>query len=307
VTEVITMIGQITDTAITSLQLALTLEQLCWPQQDHRYGELRVEAKRLLTELGLEDLVVPETQAELTSNMSALTTPITQYLAATRGRILGDTMALPLFFLESFALRYTIHAGLDNPDTQLLEFIENCIEDLGLDPDLARVLEREAGWITLEGEGDDRSVGQADVIKVGSSFVLRVLEEFERKDAGLDGVQAALSVLTQEVADFRAEFRAASQRLEQLVLEGNAEVMAALGQLQQTLVQEEGVNPDEAARLTEGDPQGIWERMMRWFGGAPARDAAEAAIWAALDFVPAGTGIKLGIKIASAIRKSLKG
>jgi hypothetical protein len=45
----------------------------------------------------------------------------------------------------------------------------------------------------------------------------------------------------------------------------------------------------------------------RWFGGAPARDAAEAAIWAALDFVPAGTGVKLGIKIAGAVRKSLNG
>ena len=46
---------------------------------------------------------------------------------------------------------------------------------------------------------------------------------------------------------------------------------------------------------------------MRWFGGAPARDAAEAAMWAALDFVPAGAGVKLGIKVVGAIRVALKG
>ncbi|HZC69951.1 MAG TPA: hypothetical protein VE442_04610 [Jatrophihabitans sp.] len=305
--ELLAMIGRLTDTAMTSMQLAMTLEQLCWPQREERYGELRVEAQRLIDELGLDDLVVPETQGQLTSNLGALTTPITQYLAAARGRILGDTMALPLFFLESFALRYAIHAGLENPDTELLGFIEDCVEDVGLDRDLARVLEREAGWITLAGEDDERGVRHVDVIRVGSSFVLRVLEEFGRNEAGLDGVQAALSALAQEVADFRAEFRAASSRLERLIVEGNAEVMAAIGELQRTLVQEEDVDPEEAAKLTEGDPQGFWERLMRWFGGAPARNAAEAAIWAALDFVPAGTGIKLGIKVAGAIRKSLKG
>jgi hypothetical protein len=48
-----------------------------------------------------------------------------------RGRILGDTVALRLFFLDSFALWYALHAGVENPDSQLLEIIEDCIEDLG--------------------------------------------------------------------------------------------------------------------------------------------------------------------------------
>jgi hypothetical protein len=54
----------------------------------------------------------------------------------------------------------------------------------------------------------------------------------------------------------------------------------------------EGVDPETAEELTEGDRRGLWERLVRWFGGARGRDAAEAAIWAALDVVPAGTSVK---------------
>jgi hypothetical protein len=300
------MIGRLTGAAQTAMQLALTFEQLNWPQDEERYAELRAEAQRLIAELELDDVVVPERQDDLLADVRAVTTPVTAHLAAIRGRILGDTVALPLFFLESFALRYAIHAGVENPDAQLLEIIEDCIEDLGLDRGLARDLERQAGWITLRDEDQEPYVRQSDVIMAGSSFVLRVVEEFGRSDPSLEALAQAVAALQAEVADFRAEFRDASQRLEQLVIAGNAEVTAALGEVKAVLVQEEGVADDDASTLTEGDPQGFWERMVRWFGGAPARDAAEAALWAALDFVPAGTGVKLGIKVAGAIRKALK-
>ena len=300
------MIGRLTDAALTAMQLALTFEQLNWPQDEDRYAELRAEAQRLIAELELDDVVVPERQADLVANVSAVTTPVTAHLSMLRGRILGDTVALPLFFLESLALRYAIRAGVGEPDAQLLEIIEDCIEDLGLDRGLARDLERQAGWLTLRGEDEQPYVRHSDVIKAGSAFVLRVLEEFDRSDPSLEGLTQAVAALQAEVADFRAEFREASQRLEQLVIAGNAEVNAALGEVRAALVLQAGVPEAEAATMTEGDPQGFWERTVRWFGGAPARNAAEAALWAALDFVPAGTGVKLGIKVAGAIRKALK-
>jgi hypothetical protein len=300
------MIGRLTDTAQTAMQFALTFEQLNWPQSDERYVELRAEAQRLIAELELDDVVVPERQDDLLADVRAVSTPVTAHLAAMRGRILGDTVALPLFFLESFALRYAIHAGVENPDSQLLEIIEDCIEDLGLDRALARDLERQAGWITLRDEDQEPYVQQSDVIKAGSAFVLRVLEEFGRSDPSLEALAQAVVALQAEVSDFRAEFREASRRLEQLVIAGNAEVKAALDEVKAALVEEAGVADDVASTLTDGDPQGFWERTVRWFGGAPARDAAEAALWAALDFVPAGTGVKLGIKVAGAIRKALK-
>jgi hypothetical protein len=74
----------------------------------------------------------------------------------------------------------------------------------------------------------------------------------------------------------------------------------------QALLEAEGLKPEEARDLTDGDPTGLWDRVIRWFGGAGPRDAAEAALWVALDFVPGGTGVKLGIKLAEAVRKSVK-
>jgi hypothetical protein len=300
------MIGRLTETAQTAMQFALTFEQLNWPQDEERYAELRAEAQRLIAELELDDVVVPERQDDLLADVRAISTPVTAHLSAMRGRILGDTVALPLFFLESFALRYAIHAGVENPDAQLLEIIEDCIEDLGLDRGLARDLERQAGWITLRDEDQEPYVQHSDVIKAGSAFVLRVLEEFGRSDPSMEALAQAVVALQAEVSDFRTEFREASQRLEQLVVAGNAEVTAALGEVKSVLVKEAGVSDADASTLTDADPQGFWERTVRWFGGAPARDAAEAALWAALDFVPAGTGVKLGIKVAGAIRKALK-
>jgi hypothetical protein len=121
------MIGRVTETALTSLALALTFEQACWPQDLVRYDELRDEAQRLIRELGLEGVVVPERQEELLAGAAAVT----------------------------------------------------------------------------------------------------------------------------------------------FVAEGDAEVMAALGELKATLVAE-GVDPERAEELTAGDPQGLWELLVRWFGGAQA-------------------------------------
>src|SRR3954471_3539864 len=299
------MIGRLTEAAQTAMQFALTFEQLNWPQDEERYAELRAEAQRLIAELELDGVVVPERQEDLLADISAVSTPVTAHLSAMRGRILGDTVALPLFFLESFALRYVIHAGVENPDAHLLEIIEDCIEDLGLDRGLARDLERQAGWVTLRDEGEEPYVRHADVIKAGSAFVLRVVEEFGRSDPNLEALAESVAALQAEVSDFRTEFREASRRLGQLVIAGTAEVTAALGEVKAVLVNEEGGADADASSLTDGDPTGFWERTVRWFGGAPARDAVEAALWAALDFVPAGTGVKLGIKVAGAIRKAL--
>jgi hypothetical protein len=300
------MVGRATETAEASLNLALVIEQMCWPQNDQRYRELRAEAERLIGRLGLADVVVPEAQEEFTTNVNAVTTPVTAFLSQERGRILGDTVALPLFFLHSFALRYTVQAAFGNSDAELLDIVEDCIEDLGLDRELARMLESEVGWITLEADGDEATVRKGDIIRAGSGFVLRVLEESGRTDAGLNRVLESLAALQAEVEDFRAESRAASERLELLISQGNEDVLGALRELQSTLVQEAGVDPEKASELTEGDPPAFWSRLLRWLGGAQARDAGEAALWAALDFVPAGTGVKLGIKVAGAIRRSLK-
>ena len=67
-----------------------------------------------------------------------------------------------------------------------------------------------------------------------------------------------------------------------------------------------GMGESEAVAMTEGDPQGFWDRITRWASHAPWADATEEALWAALDFVPGGTGVKLGVKISRAVRKAFK-
>lgn len=299
------MIGRLSETSIYAGQLGMTWEQLAWPQDDGGYPELRSEAERLFGELEIE-AALPGTHEEYLEQRSELTPLISRRLSEERGRILGDTVALPFYFLNGFALRAALNAALHVGEQTELELVEDCLEDLGLDRELSRILEREAGWIVLlEEDGEEPSVRKVDVIRAGGSFTVRVLEEFARKEEGLEGLQQALVELRDEVRDFREEYRETSQRLETLIAEGDAEIVGLLAEVKAAL-QAEGVPAAEAESLTAADPQSFWERVVRWVGGAAARDAAEAALWAALDFVPGGTGVKLGIKIAGAVRKSLK-
>jgi hypothetical protein len=300
------MIGQLSELSIHAGRLGMTWEQLAWPQEEGTYAALRAEALELFAELGV-DAELPDAHDRYLEVRPQITPLISQQLSAVRGKILGDTVALPFYFLNGLALRAALNAALHTGEEDL-EFVEDCLEDLGLDRELARVLEREAGFIVLleeEDEGEGPSVRKSDVIRAGGSFTVRVLEEFGRKEQGLEGLQHAFVGLRDEVREFREEYRATSLRLEALIAEGDAEIVGLLADVKAAL-QAGGVDEHEAEELTAADPQSFWERVVRWVGGAQARDAAEAALWVALDFVPAGTGVKLGIKIASAVRKSLK-
>jgi hypothetical protein len=82
-------------------------------------------------------------------------------------------------------------------------------------------------------------------------------------------------------------------------------VRSALHEIKLRLL-EAGLPQELAEAVTESDPKGFWTRLVRWFGGAKPRDALEDALWAALDFVPGGTAVKLGVKVVHAVRKALK-
>ncbi len=133
-----------------------------------------------------------------------------------------------------------------------------------------------------------------------------MLEEFARKEAELSDVLDELKALTALVGNFRDEQRRANERIEQLVREGDEELLSTLKQIQDALVAG-GMGEADAERVVEEQAGTLWDRVVRWLGGSGPKDAAEAALWAALDFVPAGTGVKLGIKVGEAVRKSMKG
>jgi hypothetical protein len=301
------VIGRLTDTSMAAMGLGLSWEQLAWPQEQGEYDRLREEALQQFGQIGLGDVALPDTQEKLAAEREELSGRILEALRLERGRVLGDTVALPLFFLQSFSLRAALNMGLELEDTGELGLIEDCLEDLGLDRGRSEILERESGWIFLfEGDSPETTtVRRADVIKASGSFVVQVLEEFGRREEGIEGLAAQLQGLQATVEEFREEQRDANERVEKLIREGNEELRGLLLQVQEQLVAE-GVDEEEAKQLTEADPKTFWERLLRWRSSAAARDAAEAALWVALDFVPGGTGVKLGIKIAGAVRRSLK-
>jgi hypothetical protein len=68
----------------------------------------------------------------------------------------------------------------------------------------------------------------------------------------------------------------------------------------------QGMPEAQAKKLADTKSATFMEPLVRWTRSAKARGAAEAALWAALDFVPGGTTVKLGVKHAAAVRKATK-
>jgi hypothetical protein len=299
------MIGSLTGIGFAAVQVGPMLEQMQWAPTEAYYTELREKAALLIEDLGLWDVSLPEEQAAYLESYGEIQTAVLTRLEVARSTLKGDVIGLPLFILSSTSIEAAKSIALRVPDPELIGIIDACLADLGVDRELVGVLQREAGWISLDVEGDIARLPLRDLLRAYTAFMIRVFEDFVRTEPELDGLTELVTALRAEVADFRAEFQESSARLEKLVAEGNAEVMAALGQVKAVLL-EEGLDPAEAEALTEEDPKGFWERLVRWVGGAQARDVGEAALWAALDFVPGGVGVKLGIRVAGAIRGALK-
>jgi hypothetical protein len=302
------VIGSITKTSETALYLGPILEQMCWPRDKGSYDQLRDEARERLLEMGLEEASMPaEQDAYLDSSASEIRRAVLDHLSADRAKINGDVLGLPLFMLTVLSYRSVIGIVFGTRDQQHLEEVEECLEDLGVDRNLVEVLEREAGGVSVEAEGDEEEPGAhfSDLVLAGGSFIVRILEEFGRSEPGIEAVERQIRALETNIGEFRMEARDRDARIEALVREGNSEVTAALDEVKDALVRN-GLDPSEATALTEGDPRGLWERLRRWKAHSPAGDAAEQALWAALDFVPAGVSVKLGIKVLQAIRGSLK-
>lgn len=302
------MIGQLTELSLNATFLALTYEQLAWPQKEEEFASLRDEANRLLSIMEISARI-PETQEKYLEDRRSINGQVLERLTADRQRILGDTVALPLFFLHSMVYRVAVTApfGLDWQKER--EIIEECIDDLGIPVQMISHLERELGWVFIRTKDTgETTIAHADAIRAGGSFLQRAWEEFTKKEDSIQGSRQVIELLGEvrsDVRDFRDEYRQDALRLMQLLQERNAEVVTVVRDIQERLISA-GIGKSEAVALTEKDPEGLWDRITRWASGASWADAAEEALWAALDFVPGGTGVKLGIKVSRAVRKTLK-
>ncbi len=298
------MIGIAEEMSEAAVRLALEL-QTAWLFDEDAFAEARAATTETLEGLGWDDIHVPDSRESYRDGFDELVAEIADLLADERARLGGDTVALPLFLLNVHAFPAALGLAFDGEvDEWRRVVLEACLADLWLDRDrLLEDLAREARWISVQGDGDDGVVGVRDLFRAAIGWLERVLNELG--DDGDDQARAAALALGRELSDFQAEVREQGLRLAELVRAGDAEARAILEEVQTRLV-EQGLSPQRAAQLTVDDPAGFWERLSRWGRSEQARDAAEDVLWIVLDFVPAGTGVKLGIKVARAVRGALK-
>lgn len=303
------MIGQLTQLTIDATCLALAYEQITWPQTQEDYSELRQDIVRFLRSMDLENVKIPESQDEFRVRGEAIRKEIVKRLSESRGKILDDTVALPFFFLSSCAYHVAALAPFGEPCDSEREIIEDCLEDIGLNRGLIDHLNEEIGWISIDrNDRGEPAVRHKDIIRSGASFFQRVLEEWGKLEEGVvdtGQLVKSMQAIVDDVREFREEYRAGAQHLESLIVEKNAEIVDLLAQVKGQLVRS-GLSESQASEVVDEDPQGFRRRLMRWASSVEARDAAEKILWVALDFVPAGTGVKLGIGILRTARAALK-
>jgi hypothetical protein len=304
------MIGSFTEKSLHAARFAVAYFELRWKQSEDDYRRLRSDMAGFLA--GMEvDYELPATKGEYDEQARALNAAVTRTLGHERSMLNGDTVALPLYLLSSTAFYAAMLIGLgeegDSPDLRMLmQMVDAVLEDLGLDPALRESFHRDADWLAITREETDGvpAVRRNEVLRVGASFNIRVVEELDRREQEIE-IRGALAHLTGEVRALRAEQRATAERLAGLITAGDAEISALLGEVKEALVSQ-GLTEQEAEQLTTSDPQTFAQRVFRWLKSDAARDAAEEAVWAALEFVPGGTAVKLGVKVSRAVRKSLK-
>jgi hypothetical protein len=164
-------------------------------------------------------------------------------------------------------------------------------------------------------KGLKRRAAEAVTVKDGEEYVCdsdRISKAMESVSEMLEAARPALNDpldTSDRLADLASLMADRFARLETQATLHHAAIIERLDDLRADLVRgltAQGVPEAQAEALADTSSETFRERLARWSSSKKARDTAEAALWAALDFVPAGTAVKLGIKIAGAIRKAAK-
>lgn len=293
------MITDFTHNALNSSLIAMFLNEIylgkCSPEG---FTSLRDEAQTLVEGIpALRGITLP-----LAFERAPDPDPFDQILDALmkeRSMPGGEVLPLTLFALSYSASRGVLFAALGNEEEWRLHrtIMGACLKDLGIEKDEVARFERGAKGLVVKGpEGDDFVRNQDRVEFVSQTlkdYWERTLRAFEELD-----VSEQLGALRAQMDAFQCEVR--TQHVE--VIE---RLDALRDQLRERLVAG-GVPRETAAELSDTSSPTFAQRLGRWITSDKARDAAEAALWAALDFVPLGGVAKLGFKIAEAVRGATK-
>jgi hypothetical protein len=304
------VIGSFGQLSVSAWALGMYMGRVELTEDEEVFDGLREPIQSELDDLGV-GLQVPDQWSDYIDGVGQAYGTITERLRNERARLDGETAALPLFFVGITTMKLAARLALRMPVEEYSEVLDSSLEDLGLGADFRQRLERRVGLVVVSDIDGGTSASASDLVEAAMDFSREVMyqllegEASESESVELGEIKELVLGLQTEVRDFRAEFRAQTDRLAQLIVEGDATTLQALGEIRGRL-EAEGLDPATAHAITDADPASLWDRVIRWFGGAGPRDAAEAALWVALDFVPGGTGVKLGIRLAEAVRKSIK-
>jgi hypothetical protein len=300
------MIGTFGRKTLNAVELGLRASQLEYAKSVEIFDDAHEETMRILKRLQLDDLAVPKSHETYLEEAPLIGLRIGRELMRERSRLKGEVMALPLFFLAAFAVRASAQLAFGEMDDELQGQLDGCLDDLGIERDVLEVLRRGAKEAEFfEDEAGTLRVRQRDVFLAAMDFLRTVIhrlydEVVDQREAG-----ELLQDLLVQLAAFRDEARIDGRELERMLEESQSELAELFAQLRVALG-EAGCDREEARALTEDDPERLWSRILRWSRGKKARDAAEAALWSALEFAPGGTRVQLGTRIAHAIRSSTK-
>lgn len=299
------MIGSVTQLSLDAFRLGIAMGRAELASTQTEYEPLQQMMTAALQEMGIDEAEAPGAFTEYEAAEQSMVDRIVPHLASRRAMLCGDTAALPVFFLSFFSIQLAVAIAFRAPRAEPGELVELALTDLGLSPDdQLRALERNAGYIAVQGVDGEETVGKNSATVAALSFVETVLVRL-LEDADDADLSAEVLSMRGDIRDFQDEFTRQTAQLELVVSSGNAAVTSAIGAVTELLIAN-GMDPAAAAAVTSDDPSSFCDKLLRWFGGSGPRGAGEAAFWAALDFVPGGTGVKLGFKVAEAIRGSVK-
>ena len=296
------MITDITETSLNACMASMMLAELAYPKtSEGQYDALRPEVLSLLTAIAeFEDFTLPPSLAELQTDELSIIGDIMQRLSRLRSRINGEVLPVTFFTLGYSVCRGVIYAAFDDEEwLPYRQIASGCLNDLGLDSDaeLAGLQARAQARVRPGDNGDD-FLRNDDRIDVATQFLFDLFGKIYDRWTSLADLGEQVAALITTVTDFRRETR-----------EAHDQILSEISGLRQELVLRmvaAGASQAAAEAAVDPDAAGFIDRVRRWARSDKARDALEAAMWAALDFVPAGTAVKLGIKVLAAVRKSTK-
>lgn len=331
------MARPVTPLSFTAITLGLRLEELAFAVHagaGARYQGARGEVEEHLRRLGLTS-AIPADPAAASDRVSDVLLEVAELLG--RQRESGeDRDALPFFVIATTTMTLISSVMRGDADNTNYPVVAGSLEALGLDLAVIRELERDAGLVrgvemasplspeavtalmsgaaqnfletvvTEYGRGDVRGQEIAPGGQADSALLRGVSDRLVQVQRELADTHQSVIGTRQDLAEFLAVYQASNQRLEDLVRSGDRHMEELLRQIAGQMVQAGGVDATQAQQATAGEPSSFFARLTRWLAKGQPIGPVESALWAALDFVPGGTGVKLGIAVIKAVRESLQ-